>query len=85
MEVFIVKNIKNQYFITGNLYQKPAFISFNNADFLMYSEIYTLGIPAYISEKEYFSEAENVKREFSRKSPYITDIVKEKSTLAFIS
>ena len=51
MEVFIVKNIRNQYFTTGNLYQKPAFISFNNADFLMCSEIHTLDIPAYISEK----------------------------------
>jgi hypothetical protein len=64
MEVFIVKNIKNQYFITGNLYQKPAFISFNNTDFLMYSEIHMLDIPACISEKEYFSEAENIKRNF---------------------
>ena len=85
MEVFIVKNIKNQYFITGNLYQKPAFISFNNADFLMYSEIYTLGIPAYISEKEYFSEAENIKRNFFNKSVYITNIIKDSSLPAFIS
>ena len=85
MEVFIVKNIKNQYFITGNLYQKPAFISFNNADFLMYSEIYTLGIPAYISEKEYFSEAENIKRNSFNKSVYITNIIKDNSLPAFIS
>ena len=85
MEVFIVKNIKNQYFITGNLYQKPAFISFNNADFLMYSEIYTLGIPAYISEKEYFSEAENIKRNSFNKSVYITNIIKDNSLPASIS
>ena len=85
MEVFIVKNIRNQYFITGNLYQKPAFISFNNADFLMYSEIYTLGIPAYISEKEYFSEAENIKRNSFNKSVYITNIIKDNSLPAFIS
>ena len=80
-----MKNIKNQYFITGNLYQKPAFISFNNADFLMYSEIYTLGIPAYISEKEYFSEAENIKRNSFNKSVYITNIIKDNSLPAFIS
>ena len=85
MEVFIVKNIRNQYFTTGNLYQKPAFISFNNADFLMCSEIHTLDIPAYISEKEYFSEAENIKREFFHKSPYITNITENNSPLDFIS
>lgn len=72
MEVFIVKNIRNQYFTTGNLYQKPAFISFNNADFLMHIEIPTLDTPAYTSETEYFSEAENIKREFFHKSPHIT-------------
>ena len=85
MEVFIVKNLKIQYFITDNLYHKPAFISSDNADFLTYSEILLLDIPAYISEKQYFSEAENIKREFFRKSSYITDIVKEKSPLTFIS
>ena len=85
MEVFIVKNIKNQYFITGNLYQKPAFISFNNADFLMYSEIHTLDIPAYISEKEYFNEAENIKRIFFNKSGYITNIIENNNLPAFIS
>ena len=85
MEVFIVKNLKNQYFITDNFYHKPAFISFNNADFLMYSEIYTLGIPAYISEKEYFSEAENIKRNSFNKSVYITNIIKDNSLPAFIS
>ena len=67
-----MKSLKNQYFITDNLYQKPAFISFNNADFLMHIEIPTLDTPAYTSETEYFSEAENIKREFFHKSPYIT-------------
>ena len=85
MEVFIVKNIRNQYFITGNLYQKPAFISFNNADFLMCSEIHMLDIPAYISEKKYFSEAENIKRNFFNKSVYITNIIKDNSLPASIS
>ena len=85
MEVFIVKNFKNQYFMTDNLYHKPAFISVNNADFLTYSEILTLDIPAYISEKEYFSEAENIKREFFHKSPYITNITENNSPLDFIS
>jgi hypothetical protein len=64
MEVFIVKNFKNQYFITDNFYQKPAFISFNNADFLMHNEIHKLDTAACKSEKRYYSEAENMKREF---------------------
>ena len=73
MEVFIVKNLRNQYFVTDNFYHKPAFISFNNADFLIHSEIHMLDTPAYISEKEYFSEAENIKQKILFIPPYITD------------
>ena len=81
----IVIFLKIQYFITDNLYHKPAFISSDNADFLTYSEILLLDIPAYISEKEYFSEAENIKRNFFNKSVYITNIIKDNSLPAFIS
>lgn len=84
MEVFIVKSFNNQYFITDNLYHKPAFISFNNADFLVHSEILTLDIPACTSENKYLSEAENIKQEFRYKIPYITNITENKTSQSFI-
>ena len=80
-----MKSFKNQYSITDNFYHKPAFISINNADFLICSEILTSDIITHISEKEYFCEAENIKREFLYKVPYIISMAKDESTQAFIS